>query len=55
VRLLQGILNPLSVFLEHDHLLREPLHHIEDAGLLVERLERLRWGIVERLVARKPS
>ena len=55
VRLLQGILNPLSVLLEHDHLLREPLHHIEDAGLLVERLERLRWGIVERLVARKPS
>jgi len=55
VRLLQGILNPLSVLLEHDHLLREPLHHIEDAGLLVERLERLRWGIVERLVARKLS
>ena len=55
VRLLQGILNPLSVLLEHDHLLREPLHHIEDAGLLVERLECLRRGIAQRLVARKPS
>ena len=38
VHVLQGILNPLSVLLENDHLLREPLRHVEDAGLVVESL-----------------
>jgi ubiquinone/menaquinone biosynthesis C-methylase UbiE len=54
VRLLQQVLNPLTVFLEQDHLLREPLRHVEDAGLVVERLERSKWGVVERLASRKP-
>ena len=54
VRILQGILNPLSVLLENDHLLREPLRHIEGLGLVVEHLERSKLGIVERLVARRP-
>jgi ubiquinone/menaquinone biosynthesis C-methylase UbiE len=54
VQLLQSILNPLSVLLQHDHLLREPLRHVGDAGLVVEHLERSKWGIVERLIARKP-
>lgn len=40
VRVLHSLLNPLNVFLEQDHLLREPLHHVWDAGLLVKRLER---------------
>lgn len=51
---LQSILNPLSVLLENDHLLREPLRHVEDAGLVVESLERSKWGIVERLAAYRP-
>ena len=51
MRVLQGILNPLSVLLENDHLLCEPLRHVEDAGLVVERLERSKLGIVEWLVA----
>lgn len=51
VRVLQGILNPLSVLLENDHLLCEPLRLVEDAGLVVERLERSKLGIVEWLVA----
>jgi len=54
VRLLQSVLNPLTLLLEHDHLLREPLHHVESAGLVVERLERSKLGIVERLAAYKP-
>ena len=54
VRLLQSILNPLSVLLQQDHLLREPLRHVGAAGLVVEQLERSKWGIVERLAARKP-
>ncbi len=52
VRLLQGILDPFFVLLEHDHLLREPLRHVEAEGLLVERLERSKLGIAERLAAR---
>ncbi len=55
VRILQRVLNPLTVLLGHDHLLREPLRHVQDAGLVVEHLERSKWGLVERLAARKPS
>lgn len=55
VRIAQAMLNPLALLLENDHLLREPLRHVEAEGLLVERLERSRWGIVERLAARKPA
>ena len=35
VRVFRGILNPLSVPLENDHLLCELLRHVEDAGLVV--------------------
>ncbi|CAN5142661.1 class I SAM-dependent methyltransferase [soil metagenome] len=55
VRIPQRVLDPLTVLLGHDHLLREPLRHVQDAGLVVERLERSKWGLVERLAARKPS
>jgi ubiquinone/menaquinone biosynthesis C-methylase UbiE len=54
VRLLQRVLEPLTLLLDHDHLLREPLRHVEDTGLVVERLERSKLGVVERLAARKP-
>lgn len=55
VRLVQRLLEPITVRLEHDHLLREPLKYVEAAGLVVEQLERSRLGLVERLVARKPG
>ena len=55
VRLLQRVLDPLAVLIDHDHLLREPLRHVEDAGLFVERLERSKLGVVERLQASKPA
>jgi len=54
VRLAQRVLEPLTLLLDHDHLLREPLRHVENAGLIVERLERSKLGVVERLAARKP-
>jgi ubiquinone/menaquinone biosynthesis C-methylase UbiE len=54
VRLLQRVLEPLTLLLDHDHLLREPLRCVEVSGLAVERLERLKLGAVERLAARKP-
>ncbi|HEX8260582.1 MAG TPA: class I SAM-dependent methyltransferase [Rubrobacteraceae bacterium] len=55
VRLLQRVLEPLTLLLDHDHLLREPLRHVEDAGLVVESLERSKLGTVERLQASKPA
>lgn len=55
VRVVEWILEPLAVRYVADHLLREPLADVEAAGLQVERLERARWGFVERLAARKPA
>jgi ubiquinone/menaquinone biosynthesis C-methylase UbiE len=55
VRAVQRILDPITVRLEGDHLIREPLVHLREEGFQVERLERLKWGIVERVAARKPS
>ncbi|HSJ17834.1 MAG TPA: methyltransferase domain-containing protein [Solirubrobacterales bacterium] len=54
VRIGQRLLEPLSVRFNADHLLREPLDALREAGFEIERSERLKWGIVERIVARKP-
>ena len=54
VRAGQRVLEPLFLRLEHDHLTREPLDHVRAAGFAVERLERSKLGIVERVAARKP-
>ncbi len=53
VRALQAVLNPLTVRIQADHMLREPLNHLVGVGLEVERIERSKWGIVERVSARK--
>ncbi|HEV2106888.1 MAG TPA: class I SAM-dependent methyltransferase [Thermomicrobiales bacterium] len=55
VRAVQRLLEPLFVRLQADHLLREPLKVIEAEGFVVERLERSKWGLVERLAVRKPT
>jgi ubiquinone/menaquinone biosynthesis C-methylase UbiE len=55
VRLAERALEPLFLRLEHDHLTREPLEHVRAAGFTVERVERSKLGIVERLAARKPA
>jgi ubiquinone/menaquinone biosynthesis C-methylase UbiE len=54
VRALQRILEPASVRFSADHLTRDPLDHLADAGFQIETVERSRWGILERLSARKP-
>lgn len=54
MRLLQHPLNAISVRREGDHLLREPLEHLQAEGLEIVMLERKKLGIVERVVARKP-
>lgn len=55
VRVVQRLLDPLTVRLQADHLLREPLEYTEGEGFDIDRLERSKWGIVERLAARKPG
>jgi ubiquinone/menaquinone biosynthesis C-methylase UbiE len=54
VRAVQRLLEPLAVRLEADHLLREPIVYLREAGFEIERVERSKWGIVERIAARKP-
>lgn len=55
VRLLQRVLEPLTVRFQADHLTREPLDHLRKHGFEVETLERSKLGIVERISARKPG
>jgi ubiquinone/menaquinone biosynthesis C-methylase UbiE len=55
VRLLQRVLDPIFVRCYGDHLLREPLDHLAAAGFVVDRVERSKGGMIERLVARKPA
>ncbi len=53
VRWVQRALEPLAVRFEGDHLTREPLEHLAGLSLEVEECDRLKWGIVERVAARK--
>ncbi len=53
IRFIEWILNPLTVRLEGDHLLRDPLDYLEAEGFVVEQAERRKCGIVERVRARK--
>jgi ubiquinone/menaquinone biosynthesis C-methylase UbiE len=55
VQTVQRLLNPLKARRYAFHLLRDPLDHLEDAGFVIERAERSKWGIIERVVARKPT
>jgi ubiquinone/menaquinone biosynthesis C-methylase UbiE len=55
VRAIQRMLDPLAVRFEADHLVREPLDFLGEVGFDVKSVERSRWGIVERVLARKPG
>jgi ubiquinone/menaquinone biosynthesis C-methylase UbiE len=54
VRAVQRLIEPLAVRFEADHLTREPLEYLAAEGFAIERLERAKSGIVERVRARKP-
>jgi ubiquinone/menaquinone biosynthesis C-methylase UbiE len=54
VRAGQRLLEPLAVRFEADHLLREPLDYLPNVGFEIDEVQRSKWGIVERLRARKP-
>ena len=53
VRAVQRVWDVISVRLEGDHTLREPLDHLRAEGFDVLKLERSKLGIVERGAARK--
>lgn len=55
VRTAQRVLDPTFVRFAADHLLREPLDRLAEEGFVVDRLQRSKWGIVERVAARKPA
>ena len=55
VRTVQRLIEPLTVRIEGDHQTREPLDYLQPSGFEIERLERSKWGIVERVAARRPS
>lgn len=55
VQAIQRLLELVTVPLGGEHFLRRPLQHIQTAGLEIERHDRFKLGIVERLTARKPG
>jgi ubiquinone/menaquinone biosynthesis C-methylase UbiE len=52
VRLIERMAEPVMERLAGDHLLRDPLDHLADAGFAIEHVERSRWGVLERVRAR---
>ena len=55
VRAVERVLEPLFVRFMADHLLREPLDYLPGVGFEIDDVQRLKWGIVERLRAHKPG
>jgi hypothetical protein len=51
----QRVLEIVTVPLGGEHFLRRPLTQVRATGFDIERVERFKLGLVERLVARKPS
>jgi len=45
----------VTVPLQGEHFLRRPLRHVQAQGLTIERRERFKLGLTERLAARKPA
>ena len=55
LRVLQATIELYSVRVENEHFRRRPIEHVRAAGLGIERHDRFKKGIVERLAARKPD
>jgi ubiquinone/menaquinone biosynthesis C-methylase UbiE len=53
IRSIQRALDPITVWLEGDHLIREPLELLRAEAFEVEEIERSKLGLVERVSARK--
>jgi len=54
VRTIQRALEPITVWLGGDHLVREPLELLRAEAFEIEEVERSKLGVVERIAARTP-
>jgi ubiquinone/menaquinone biosynthesis C-methylase UbiE len=54
-RTVQWLIEQVTVRLEGEHMLRRPFEIVVAEGFEIERKERLKAGIVERVAARKPG
>jgi ubiquinone/menaquinone biosynthesis C-methylase UbiE len=54
-RAVQRLFEVVTVRLQGEHFLRRPLHLVLAEGLEVERRDRFKLGLIERLAARKPG
>ncbi|MGW3353206.1 class I SAM-dependent methyltransferase [Nonomuraea rubra] len=54
-RAVQRLLELVTVPLGEEHFRRRPITHVREHGLTIERHDRFKLGIVERLTARKPT
>jgi ubiquinone/menaquinone biosynthesis C-methylase UbiE len=54
VRAIRWLLERVTIPLGEEHLRRRPLGQVQAEGFQVERQQRYKLGIVERLLARKP-
>src|SRR6266542_432639 len=54
-RAVQWLLELVTIPLGGEHFRRRPLEHVRALGFQVERQERFKLGIVERLAVRKPA
>lgn len=52
---IQKVWEFFSIRIDGDHQTRRPLAHVKAAGFEVVTRDRMRWGILERLVAAKPG
>jgi hypothetical protein len=51
--MVQRLLEPLAVRRDADHLLREPLGYLNGEGMEIVHVGHFKWGVVERVLARK--
>jgi ubiquinone/menaquinone biosynthesis C-methylase UbiE len=55
VRAVQRFLEIFTVPLGGEHFLRRPMNQVRAAGLEIDKVDRFKLGLVERLVAQKPT
>jgi ubiquinone/menaquinone biosynthesis C-methylase UbiE len=55
VRAVQRLLEIFTVPLGGEHFLRRPMNQVRAAGMEIDKVDRFKLGLVERLVARKPT
>ena len=53
LRAVQWLYERVSIPLAGEHFRRRPLVHVREVGFLIEETQRFKFGVVERVCARK--